>query len=894
MPNRCRKTLRTACLCMVLAHAGPLAAPILASNAGSSAPDPVRVSAKAGDEPLAAGVVVNRKSAGDLVLYKTANDYWIPYALFIQQTGLKENPAQDGRTSFATSVGTLSFDKGELKLFENEPYISFSSLRSSFLVKAVFDMRLYAATLDVPWVAARTAGKGKGSAPVPDVSAPSGSLSFLSIDAGMQRDFHGLSSNSLQLQAGGRLAGGVWDLDSQGDPSEEMILKRYHWTDFSKHFALRLGTGTNQLSPESMNSDFTGVQFGWNNRNIVDYLDTSSRSSTDLFVALNRNLNRTIEGSGPVAGIAELRFDGRAVARVRIKLDGRFAFENVRMGADLRKTEVYIYERSTMDKPLAILDYTQSVMNGSLPGGEMLVRGGFGLTGNPLIDRNNSSSGDGTGHFQVQYGLNDRITIDAGAQYNPVTSTGEYSAGTIFSLGRNWATSIYGTQANQRFGSDLRIDGYGKGWSVSFLSQSNESDFGFVGAQQQTQQWLRFSATPIEPLTLLVYGRKSRENGIETRRFLLPGGYVSPFRTLRLSAIPMESGRYRYEADKTFSSTSDLRVIHESGVASFEWNKSLQNNLKTRLIYEHAFKSGNDMAGAYLDWYPKATRFDVVELGVSRSRKEFGYSGKWVRYLNAGLKIALQYSWNMALAQNLVTTNEDMEFIMPPLSRHFFGCTLSWDLGFSGLRPFPIDRSAITTTRGGLAGKIAIAGDTRITSSDINDVSVLLDGRRLNQRQVDGSFFVGNLRPGLYTVTVDTENLPIELSVEKKKVLVEVTNGAVTNVNIPVLAMYGIDGRVVDQNGAGVGNAMIEILDAHQTVVAKVSTNEFGDYRTDGLKPGTYRLRIVSLSGQRFGPSRSREVIVRGDYLSGVELNTADPPPSDGATGISGSPISKP
>jgi hypothetical protein len=874
MSNRFRLCLGVTCLFAILAPADP--ARVLA---GALAPEPVTVPAVGGIEPVAAGLIMNGRSNGDLIVYRTENEYWIPYTVFIDATGLKESGQPGQRTGFATSVGTLHFDKGELKVFEKEPYISFSSLRRAFLVKAVFDQHLFAATLDIPWSASLERKQGKNlPPPVPDVPAPSGSLSFLSFDTGIQRDFHGLSSNTLQVQAGGRLLHGVWDVDSEGDPARTMELKRYHWTIFSENVALRLGTGTNLISPETVNNDFTGVQIGWNNRSLLDYLDSSGRSSTDIFISANRNLFRTIEGQGPAAGVAELRFDGKIVARRRIRLDGRFAFENVRMGSDLRKAEVYIYERSPMEKPVAILDYTQSVMNGSLPGGEMLMRGGYGRAGNPLTTKNSPAPDNSTGYAQVQYGLNDRITIDTAVQYNPVTSLGEYSAGSIVSLGKNWGSSIYRIESNRSFGTDLRIEGHGRGWTISYLSQWNDHDFGFNGAPQQTEEWLRFGTTPYKNISMLLYGRKTLENGIETRRFLLPGAYVSPWRTMRLSAVPNESGHFRYEADQTFSSTSFIRAIHETGIGSIEWDKNLRENLSARLLYEYAFKTRKDLSGFYLDWYPKNSRFNLLEIGGSRANNEYGFTGKWIRYVNTGLKMALQYSWNMTLAQNLVTTNEYSEFLMPPISRHFFGCTISWDLGFSGIRPFPIDRNAITTTRGGLAGKLGISGDTRVSSSDINDVGILLDGRRLDQRQVDGSFFVGNLRPGLYTVSIDTENLPIELSTDSKKLLVEVRNGAVTNVNFAVHAMYGIDGRLVDAKGNGIGNGVIELLDAKQAVVATVSTNEFGDYRTDGLPGGIYNLRVVSVAGRKIENIRTREIRVNGDYLNGVDLNIGESP----------------
>ena len=66
-----------------------------------------------------------------------------------------------------------------------------------------------------------------------------------------------------------------------------------------------------------------------------------------------------------------------------------------------------------------------------------------------------------------------------------------------------------------------------------------------------------------------------------------------------------------------------------------------------------------------------------------------------------------------------------------------------------------------------MAGALKIMTDSKISRSQINDVSILLNGRKLGQRQIGGDFFVGNLRPGIYTVSVDPENLPLELVVEQ-------------------------------------------------------------------------------------------------------------------------------
>ncbi len=869
-----RRTINFGAACLFLIAALPLAYPVAlrAGNMATPVEGAANLTLKGTVEPLPAGLFMNRRTEGQIVIYREGGEYWIPYRLFIAKTALVEVQGTEGRSSYRTSIGTLIFDKGELKVFENQPCISFASLGRSFMVTAGFDLQLFAAVLDIPWRPMIQQDGKTGAAIVPDVAAPTGSISFLSIEAGIQRNLRDISSNSLQLQAGGRVSTGVWDIDIEGDPEHQMEGRRWHWSTFNERLALRLGTGTNMLSPMTPDTAITGIQFGWDNRGILGCIDASARSATDQFVNPDSNLGRTIEGRGPAAGIAELRIDGRVVSRMRIRLDGRFAFENVRIGSDPRKTEVYVYERSTEEKPVALLDYTQTVMSGNLPGGELLVRGGAGSSGNPLETGRSGEEGRLSGYGQIRYGLNDRLTLDAAARYNPATAAGEFSAGTILSLSRDWAASIYETGAGKAFGTDLKIDGIGSRRNISWWSQWSQHGFGWQGAPQREQHWLRFTERPSDRLSLLVYGRQAREEGEWGTRYLLPGAYLTPMSGLRLGAVPNDEGHYRFEAIRSFSPSSTVSLLHEHGISTIEWDKHLMPNLGMRAFNEYAFVSGNELTGIYLDWFLHGSRMDLIEIGASRSGGEFGMSGKWNRYVNTGLRISLQYSWNMAQAQNLVTTSEYQGLAIPPGARHFVSCSVSLDLGFSGRRAFPIDRSAVSTTRGGIAGALKVDGDAKIQPSGINDVGILLDGRRLGQRQVNGSFFVGNLKPGNYTVTLDTERLPIELAAEKRKLLVEVRNGAVTNVDIPLHTLYGLSGRLYGADGNGLGSAEIEIVDERSLGVSTVSANQFGEYRAGGLPSGSYLLRAVSVSGRRLEHCPPRRVRIGREYLNGVDL----------------------
>jgi hypothetical protein len=198
---------------------------------------------------------------------------------------------------------------------------------------------------------------------------------------------------------------------------------------------------------------------------------------------------------------------------------------------------------------------------------------------------------------------------------------------------------------------------------------------------------------------------------------------------------------------------------------------------------------------------------------------------------------------------------------------HYAGFTMTWDMGFSKKKRYPINRTAISNTRGGLAGSLDIMNESRLGSSDINDVDILINGRKLSQRQIDGTFFVGNLKPGIYTVDIDTEKLPLELNVAKSSVKAEVRNGAVTEVNIPVYAEYGVAGCVTDSGGNSLPGKLLEITDASGKLSGQVTTDQFGFYRYDGLRPGSYAVRPA-------GSDKSGEItfVITNDFIFDINL----------------------
>jgi protocatechuate 3,4-dioxygenase beta subunit len=106
----------------------------------------------------------------------------------------------------------------------------------------------------------------------------------------------------------------------------------------------------------------------------------------------------------------------------------------------------------------------------------------------------------------------------------------------------------------------------------------------------------------------------------------------------------------------------------------------------------------------------------------------------------------------------------------------------------------------------------------------------------------DGSFFVGNVPPGVYEVELDPERLPLELVPVQRRFVVEVAAGTITRVDFPLRQLYGFAGQVRTTDGVGVAGARVVLL-SRGTEVASQETDAFGYFRFDQLEPGTYLLQ---------------------------------------------------
>ncbi|NTW56320.1 MAG: carboxypeptidase regulatory-like domain-containing protein [Chlorobiaceae bacterium] len=792
---------------------------------------------------LLTGLYVARRYYGNMTVQFLDGEFWVPWKKFLSISGFPALEEHDGIVAFSTTIGNILFDTVKLRAIDGQRYVSFRMLDEVFKVSPSFDQSLFAVKFRIPWVPSASSSSTR-PVPLPDVYGPGTALSFVHAQYQYAND-SGLSSyRNLDVQSGGRAIGGVWDMDFQGDPNARMDLCRFHWTLLGEHTAFRLGTATTESSTLLAARDFTGLQFGWSNRDVRPYFDQPFTSVQDAFMIFNSAQMRNIEGNGPPAGIAELRFDGKAVARQTILMDGRFSFPKVEMGMDFRRTEVYLYKSSILEKPAAVLDFTQSVSNRSLEANTILASGGIGTTGNPLLRNESRSSGFPISYAHLQYGVSRWLTVETAAQAGKSIQGSDILAGAVLSIGSKWNASLYAASSNEHCGTDFTIERRGKRSDLLLGSTRYEQGFQSDEQSQLTRQFLRFSWNALENFNFSLFGRREESPGSRIE-YLRPGGSFFLRPGFRFSITPDydQNGAYRYEAAYYGSSTLSANVSYDSKKIDTNLLWQSTGHINLRLSNQYYTKTNDRLSTAYLDWYPTDTRKALFELIASRSRAQTGASISYHRSVQAGFDVALSYQYNIpnTLQLDLDRTTEDV--ILP--GKHAFFCSLTWDFGWSGRRLKPISRSSLTLNRGGIAGELQPEHESNVEKSKVRNIGILVNGYRMVQNRENGSCFIGNLKPGLYRVSVDPESLPLDVSPDQKTRIVEVRGCGITKVNIPLHAEYGISGQLSDEKGNGIAGVLVKVRrDGQQEPAGSGLTNDFGYYRINGLRNGLYVIYV--------------------------------------------------
>ena len=815
----------------VFALTAAFAAPAHAGAALAAAlPAPPSYIASASHQTQVAGFFLDGKDSGQSIslLPLPQGGYAVDLDQFARRIGTLVQ-AQGPLLILPTPLGNAQLQTAQAIQHDQHRYFPIAPLAKALGAKIAFDEQEFALKTELPWNPGSAAPGAALSAQQvkPDIYAPSLSLSSWHSEAYFTR-LGGSDTLSTYTDLGGALGPGFWRMSYYTNPGGQNRLSNYGWILDQGNGRWMLGEDQLALDPLLPYAQLTGAQYAWTNQPGLVY---GAAVGADQLVASQLQGGRTVSGGdGPPGGIAELRINGKAIARTAIRLDGTWQFRDVLLRGDER-VEVALYQRFGDGTPVRIQQVNVASSAQALPAGTVISYGGVGADGNPL-DPLVGTHGFG-GFYQLRYGLNQQWTLGStvqragGQDYGIVNAVGGFgSLGTWgMTLGRNGSASAWSVSGN---GQSKSVS-----WSGYAIQRGANYFPGYTAESYDRYATLNWNAQA--DLGLSLSGRDAYDPTLDQNvRFLKPGFSWRPYASLGLSAMPDYFGNYAWNASWLPDARDQVSLSRYSGVNQTQWQHSFRDGYSTTLAATHDGYLGTRYS-ALLSGLWRGPRPILWTAGLLQGRGRFGY------LLDAAVEAI------PGLSAHLQVQNDPLNAAIPGVGGLLVQFVLVADFAVtpSGLTRGSMGSYAARV--GVIAGRVSGELPANVHWSDLAGVPLLVDGRPRGKLDRDGHYLIPNLAPGVYRVQLDAEHMPIDLVPDTAAPWVQVRAGVTTTANFHVSLRLGFAGRVT-RDGQPLANVAIEILDAQGKAVKTLSSDQWGYYRVDDLPPGTYTVRADGAS----------------------------------------------
>ena len=804
------------------AHAGAALAAAL--------PAPPSYIASASHQTQVAGFFLDGKDSGQSIslLPLPQGGYAVDLDQFARRIGTLVQ-AQGPLLILPTPLGNAQLQTAQAIQHDQHRYFPIAPLAKALGAKIAFDEQEFALKTELPWNPGSAAPGAALSAQQvkPDIYAPSLSLSSWHSEAYFTR-LGGSDTLSTYTDLGGALGPGFWRMSYYTNPGGQNRLSNYGWILDQGNGRWMLGEDQLALDPLLPYAQLTGAQYAWTNQPGLVY---GAAVGADQLVASQLQGGRTVSGGdGPPGGIAELRINGKPIARTAIRLDGTWQFRDVLLRGDER-VEVALYQRFGDGTPVRIQQVNVASSAQALPAGTVISYGGVGADGNPL-DPLVGTHGLG-GFYQLRYGLNQQWTLGStvqragGQDYGIVNAVGGFgSLGTWgMTLGRNGSASAWSVSGN---GQSKSVS-----WSGYAIQRGANYFPGYTAESYDRYATLNWNAQA--DLGLSLSGRDAYDPTLDQNvRFLKPGFSWRPYASLGLSAMPDYFGNYAWNASWLPDARDQVSLSRYSGVNQAQWQHSFRDGYSTTLAATHDGYLGTRYS-ALLSGLWRGPRPILWTAGLLQGRGRFGY------LLDAAVEAI------PGLSAHLQVQNDPLNAAIPGVGGLLVQFVLVADFAVtpSGLTRGSMGSYAARV--GVIAGRVSGELPANVHWSDLAGVPLLVDGRPRGKLDRDGHYLIPNLAPGVYRVQLDAEHMPIDLVPDTAAPWVQVRAGVTTTANFHVSLRLGFAGRVT-RDGQPLANVAIEILDAQGKAVKTLSSDQWGYYRVDDLPPGTYTVRADGAS----------------------------------------------
>ena len=809
---------------------------------------------------LLVGIVVNGKEVDNLEILRIPDGLLIPLDAFVALTGCTL-VREGGAWRIQTPAGTVALTGEDVREVGGVRYLQQAFIETRLLVKLQFDQRAFALILNLPWrVELETKFAQKPLEP--EIMAPGHTLSRMRAEAGY-RSSRGTETIPTAMTLSGRLADGIWRVryDYEVETGRESV-PEYTWLRAHDNWLFQLGKQQIRMHPLLHGFDFTGGQASWTNRRLerlgseVEGRELLARSSLPL---------RNFRGKAPPGGRVQLRIEGVLVRQQNVGLNGIFEFADVIIPArQVSLIEILVFDRDRFQTPIEVREYTITSSELLLPEGVVTHLAGVGSVGNlaeQAIDAEEKND-EWSGFYQYRQAVTQGLTLEAMVQ-KPGEEV-QVLAGGIARLGEQVVSALaLAASESGDPGYSFDLEGRYDRWWLLARSLSMPTSLRTAKPASLLDSDIedhsievRFRANTRLELALL--GRKRRDDRVDTE-FLLPALSWRPTNSLTLRARPDNEGEYRYELYQRFNSRSRLTaIVHETAFVDFSYR--LNPSLDLMLVGEQNERDDRRFS-AILHHYNSRITKPSYRVGVFVDDGEAGALVGGSMQVLPGLYGRAELRTRSTSAFDF--TDDGAQFTVSLVS----------DLSFSAGRVRPANPFNRRLTHGSVAGKIKVVGESGISHYSLKDIYILVGGRKAVKTDAWGNFFLGNMREGVYRLTIDPSGLPIELMPVKASYTVEVVAGATTGVDFLVRPQFGIAGRIRDQTGAVLAGIQVRLVTGDGEIVGEGVTDQFGLYRIDGLSPGTYRLTVPVQEGLKtLAQPPSRPVVVADDFLFGQDL----------------------
>lgn len=651
-----------------------------------------------------------------------------------------------------------------------------------------------------------------------------------------------------QLNAFGYALGGAWGVAVSQNNNNQTQLDNAYWLTSTNNTAVRIG------STDTPFDTITGIDAAYSNTNIARHLTAAADGKTSTLINAPSHDYQHIKGVGVAGGLAELRINGRVVARVQSLLDGRYEFLNLDMSALDRQSliEVAIFDNPLSTVPVRVQRVSLGKRYGSVATGELLVQTGVGRVG--VFDENTAK----TAYTNVAYGLNNKLSLRAGFKYQQ-NSDNNWKIGANIAPSRHTNVDLdyqnngnfrldaryeqHKWQANYRYTLSRHRDAHhhlglyytpDKRTHISLTQDDNDTSVYArfqindrlshdIRYQSHDDYW-RYHASYYHP-TAKFYG--NYQYSIDPYKHHLSSSLrLTDHTTLQQNVYVGYGANKTYDQKRAFGVESSLQhqvSANQSLSLGMSWHNLTQNNnISLQGYWQYHTKRGIDISAGYRNGghaWQGHYKHSIGQVDFNNTKHNIG---EW--FLRIGLNAYKPPASLPKLGKYVASSNTDGQAVITVLhDQQNFIKTADEPLYFN-------INHTLTSAKA-------------LSSTDKKSTYIL------------------DLPKGVHEIELDGHNLPIEYALPTKSIA-KIDPRLPTYIQWQMTQTYGVRGRLPT------GNTQVEAWQGDQ-LIAYNKTDEEGYFLLDGLPKGDYVLRAHGYL--------PKSVMIVDDYVLGISLSKTNP-----------------